>query len=150
MSETEKYVMPKRGSYRSWLGVKTDVVRYTEQSALRKFSDSHTDPSYYQSTSEQVAQFMQAGKVLSDTRKLQYDFPDGKDTGADVPLTRVLTEPADISQALTDEVSRLKSEGKKRDADATAEKKRKELIDAVNHKDDTPTTNDAPVEGSSE
>lgn len=125
-------VVLKRFSYKpSFQQNEKKLGEYVESADLLKFADSHTDASYFQSTSETVESFMASGKILADNKALKYDFADGKDDGSDVPLTRSVSDPSDISQALHDEESRLESVGKKRKEKADVESDRKELISAI-------------------
>lgn len=82
-----------------------------------EFEESITDKSHFIPMAESVKR-LSVGPVSSDTIAVMYDFPDGKDTGMNVPIARKKgVDIAEVSNEIRMSQAKIKEqlkEGKKR------------------------------------
>lgn len=114
------------------LGTNQLKKAYREEAIDVAFEPSVTDTSFYQDTAAQVADFMRSGQNLLQTRRGQYDFEDGKDTGEPIPISRDIgAELAEVAQAAKIEEARLQNLVEARRAEATNRKDKETYRQAI-------------------
>ena len=85
---------------------------------VKEFDDSITDPTFYTPIGSLIRKLNSQDKVAMSRDPNLYDFPDGKDTGISIPLSRRKgVDLAELSQEnieLTDSVKKALNEEAKR------------------------------------